>query len=60
VIESLGKLLMVYEVVDRNALIRLLGREVPEEVPDAAMGRKIAEDPGGAVKPLVTPTYDRV
>ena len=59
-LESLGKLLMVHEVVDRNALIRLLGTVEPEETPQAPMGQERTEDPGGAITPLGTPTYDRV
>jgi cell division protease FtsH len=59
-LESLGKLLMVHEVVDRNALIRLLGTVEPEEAPKAPMGQERAEDPGVTVKPLVAPSYDRV
>ena len=59
-LESLGKLLMVHEVVDRNALTRLLGTVVPEEIPKAPKGQERTENPGVAVKPLVTPSYDRV
>jgi len=57
-LESLGKLLIAHEVVDRNALLRLLGTAVPEEIPYAPVGSELAEDTLGAVKPLVTPPYN--
>jgi len=57
-LESLGKLLIAHEVVDRNALLRLLGTAVPEEIPYAPVGSELAEDTLGAVKPLVTPSYN--
>jgi cell division protease FtsH len=59
-LESLGELLMVHEVVDRNALTQLLGTAGREETPDAPMGRKRTAEPGVAVKPLVAHSYDRV
>jgi len=53
-----GKLLIVQEVVDRNALTQLLGTAVSKETPYASGIPERAEDAGGAVKPLVTPSYN--
>jgi len=53
-LESLAKLLIAHEVVDRNALTRLLGTAVPEEVPYAPVGSDLAEEMRGAIKPQVT------
>jgi cell division protease FtsH len=57
-LESLGKLLITHEVVDRNALMQLLGTAVPEETPYAPVGPDRAEETIGAVKPLATPSYN--
>jgi len=57
-LESLGKLLITHEVVDRNALMRLLGTTVPEETPYAPVGSDRAEETIGAVRPLATPSYN--
>jgi hypothetical protein len=40
--------------VDRNALMRLLGTALPEEVSYAPVGSDVAADTVVAVKPLVT------
>jgi cell division protease FtsH len=53
-LEALGQLLMVQEVVDRNALTRLLGAAVPEEAPYTPVGAALAEETGGAIMPRVT------
>ena len=53
-LESLAKLLIAHEVVDRNALTRLLGTAVPEEVPYAPVGSARAAETGGALTPRVT------
>jgi cell division protease FtsH len=58
-LESLGKLLIAHEVVDRNALIQLLEAVEPVEAPQAPMGQERAADPAEAITPLVTPSYDR-
>ena len=57
-LESLGKLLIVQEVVDRNALTQLLGTTVSKETLDAPGVSERAEEAGGAVKPLMTPSYN--
>jgi cell division protease FtsH len=57
-LESLGKLLIVQEVVDRNALMQLLETAVSKETPYAPGAPERAEEAGGAVKPLVTPSYN--
>ncbi len=43
-LESLGKLLIAQEVVDRHALTQLLGTALPEEAPYALGGTERAED----------------
>ena len=43
-LESLGKLLIAQEVVDRHALTQLLGTALPEEAPYAPGGPDRAED----------------
>jgi len=53
-LESLGTLLIAHEVVDRNALTRLLETAVPEKVPYAPLGSARAAEMGGAITPLVT------
>jgi cell division protease FtsH len=53
-LEALGKLLMVQEVVDRTALTRLLGTAVSEEVPYTPVGSDHAAETVGAIKLLVT------
>ena len=53
-LESLAKLLIAHEVVDRNALTRLLGTAGPAEVPYAPVGSAPAEEPGGALTPRMT------
>ena len=45
-LESLAKLLIAHEVVDRNALTRLLETAVPEEVPYAPVGPARAAETG--------------
>ena len=57
-LESLGKLLIAQEVVDRTALTQLLGTVVSKETPDAPGVPERAEEAGGAVKPLMTPSYN--
>ena len=57
-LESLGKLLIAQEVVDRHALTQLLGTALPEEAPEAPGAPDRAEDVVVAVKPLVTPSYN--
>ena len=57
-LESLGKLLITDEVVDRNALTRLLGTAVTEKTPYAPVGTERTAAPVGALKPLVTPSYN--
>jgi cell division protease FtsH len=57
-LESLGKLLIAQEVVDRHALTQLLGTAMPEEAPYAPEDPERAEDMVVAVKPLVTPSYN--
>jgi cell division protease FtsH len=52
-LESLGKLLIAHEVVDRPALLRLLGTAVPAEVPYAPVGAARAAESGGALTPRV-------
>ena len=53
-LESLAKLLIAHEVVDRTALTQLLGTAVPEEVPYAPVGSARAAETGGVLTPLVT------
>ncbi len=55
-LESLGKLLIAQEVVDRNALRQLLGTAVSKETLYAPGTSEHAEEAGGAVKPLGTPS----
>ena len=57
-LESLAKLLIAHEVVDRTALTRLLGTAVPEETPDAPVDADLVEDMVEVVKPRVTPSYN--
>ena len=57
-LESLGKLLIAHEVVDRNALMRLLGTAVPGEVPYAPVGPARTEETREAIKPRVTSSYN--
>src|SRR2546426_3267376 len=57
-LESLGKLLIAQEVVDRHALTQLLGTALPEEAPYAPGGTDLAEDTVGAIKPRVTSSYN--
>ena len=57
-IEALGTLLMVQEVVDGNVLTRLRETAVSEEVPDAPVASDLAEDTVGTIKLLVTSSYN--
>jgi cell division protease FtsH len=57
-LESLAKLLIAHEVVDRNALTRLLGTAVPQEVLYTPVGSELAEETGGAITPQVTSSYN--
>ena len=57
-LESLGKLLITHEVVDRTALLRLLGTAVTEKTPYAPVGAERTADQVGALTPLVTPSYN--
>jgi len=52
-LESLGKLLIAHEVVDRDARTRLLRTAVPEAVPYAPVGSARAAETGGAITPRV-------
>jgi hypothetical protein len=51
-LESLGKLLIAHEVVDRHALMQLLGTALPEEGPYAPVGLDLVADRVGTIKPL--------
>jgi cell division protease FtsH len=42
-LESLGKLRITHEVVDRHALLRLRETTVPAEAPDAPMGKSVRQ-----------------
>jgi cell division protease FtsH len=55
-LESLGKLLIAQEVVDRHALTQLLGTALPEATPYVPGSTERAEDVVVAVQPLVTPS----
>src|SRR2546425_12192055 len=57
-LESLGQLLIAHEVVDRTALMRLLGTAVSEEVPCVPVGPAHAADTVGARKTRVTSPYN--
>jgi cell division protease FtsH len=57
-LEALGKLLITHEVVDRQALTRLLETAVPEETPYAPVDADLVEDMVEVVKPRVTPSYN--
>jgi cell division protease FtsH len=57
-LESLAKLLIAHEVVDRNALTQLLGTAVPEEVPYAPVGSDLAAKTEGVLTPQVTSSYN--
>jgi cell division protease FtsH len=52
-LESLGQLLIAQEVVERPALLRLLGTALPEAVPSAPVGAGRAAETGGALTPRV-------
>jgi cell division protease FtsH len=55
-LESLGKMLITHEVVDRRALTQLLETAVSEEIPYVPVGPDRAADTVGAVKPRATPS----
>jgi cell division protease FtsH len=57
-LEALGKLLIVQEVVDRDALTRLLGTAESEKVPEAPRESALVEETGGTVKPRMSPAYN--